>query len=95
MKNATMKRTLNIAMLLALTNAAMLGGRPIPDTVAGSHTGQAVQLIDSETVVGGGDWRKWALCALCVGGAIATPVIGPTLMVFGCGFVCGYAAAEA
>ena len=95
MKNATMKRTLNIAMLLALANAAMLGGRPIPDTVAGSHTVQAVQLIDSETVVGGGDWRKWALCGACIGAAIAAGPIGSLVGTFACGFVCGYAAAEA
>ncbi len=95
MKNATMKRTLNIAMLLALANAAMLGGRPIPDTVDGSHTVQAVQLIDSETVVGGGDRRKWALCGACIGAAIAAGPIGSLVGTFACGFVCGYAAAEA
>ena len=82
-------------MLLALANAAALGGRPTSDTAVGSHAEQAVQVVDSEAVVGGGDWRKWVLCAACIGAGIGVPVIGPTLATFACGFVCGYAAAEA
>lgn len=95
MKHTTMKRTLSVAMLLALTNAAVLGGRPTSDTAVGSHAEQAVQVVDSEAVVGGGDWRKWVLCAACVGVGIAAGPIGPVLASMACGFVCGYAVASA
>ncbi|MCY4399212.1 MAG: hypothetical protein OXE96_07740 [Gemmatimonadetes bacterium] len=95
MKYATMKRTLNVAMLLALANATMLGGRPIPDTATGSHTVQAVQVIDSEDVIVGGGWKAWLVCVACVGAGIAVPVVGPLVVGFACGFACGYAVAEA
>ena len=95
MKHTTMKRTLSVAMLLALANAAALGGRPTSDTGAGSNAEQAVQVMDSEEVLGGGDWKKWVLCAACVGAGIAAGPIGPVVASMACGFICGYAAASA
>ena len=95
MKHATMRRTLSVAMLLALANAAALGSRPTSDTGAGANAEQAVQVMDSESVVGGGDWKKWVLCAGCVGAGLAIGPIGPVVASMACGFVCGLAFAEA
>ena len=94
MKYASIKRTLNVAMLLALANAAMLGGRPIPDTAAASHTGQAVQVMDSEDVIVGGGWKAMVLCMGCVSMGILAPPVVPLAVAFGCGVACGITIAE-
>ena len=95
MKHATMRRTLSVAMLLALANAAALGGGPTSDTGVGSNAEQAVQVMDSESVIGGGDWKMWALCMGCISVGLVAPPVGPVVAGFACGFVCGFAFGEA
>ena len=89
MKLTTMRRAMGLVLTFTIANATMLGFGTGPDAGVESISGESVEVLQTEAIVGGQSWFAILGCATCFAAAGATWGAATGLLVaVGCGVVC-------